>query len=42
MKLTLNQSKYEFSIKTIKYLGSIVTAGKGIFYKLDKLKVIKE
>ncbi len=40
--LYLNPEKYEFEVKTVKYLGFIVTAGESVSYNPEKLRIIRE
>jgi hypothetical protein len=40
--LYLDLEKYKFRVKTIKYLGFIIIAGKGIEYDPNKLRAIRE
>ena len=40
--LYVDIKKYEFEVKTTKYLGFIIEAGKGIRMDPEKVKAIKE
>ncbi len=40
--LHLDPKKCEFGVKSIKYLGFVITAGEGVSYDPDKLRAIYE
>ena len=40
--LHLDPQKCEFGVKTVKYLGFMVTAGKGVSCDPEKLRAIRE